>query len=309
MRYTDLVMRLKHVFQNPYHIWANQAYAKHGSNSNHARNSSGNRSFCESRAYSYNALIANIVTRGKKRAYLLSPRLWSVTTSRHQSEVRRAIPHGETVLYVPILEPNQADHDQNLEYLIRQINEYQGKAERARKEGSKGAYLSQVTHYRLTVKAYCEFFGLKSKMYRDIYEGLENALEAFEAHQEAERAKRAKRAKRQAREHLKVWLSGGSPSQHYWYSNLGSAYLRVCPWDENIIQTSQMATVPVESVRAVLSLVLDRVKSGKGFKPNGKRISIGHYELLEITTSGDVIVGCHRFEKSEVLRFAKVLTG
>lgn len=52
--------------------------------------------------YSYATIIASIATNPKgEKAFLLNDWKYSITTTRHQSDVRRAIPHGATVFLIP----------------------------------------------------------------------------------------------------------------------------------------------------------------------------------------------------------------
>jgi hypothetical protein len=83
--------------------------------------------------------------------------------------------------------------------------------------------------------------------------------------------------------------------------------LRVRPGAPNIVETTKRAVVEREHVEKVLPVVLAYIRNGKTYQRNGHTIHVGPYALEEITAGGVVVVGCHRFEREEIERFAGVL--
>lgn len=312
--------RIKHVVKNPYHLWAHQTYAVHGNHENHARNSTGNCSFDGTRAYSYRAVIANIFTNSKgERLYLVSPRTWSVTTSGHQSALRSAIPSDCTVVRVHELGGNyrdtlsDAEHRANVQELWNRVAEYNGKAKRARKAWSKECNERYAIETMQSLRAYVKFFKLKGKAFQvpadDVLAEAETRLATFQKERDKELAAEAKawaeaeRLRRiEAQESIDKWLAGESIRLPYLS---GEAFLRI---NGDTVETSQGAEAPLDHVKRAMPIVLRAVKSGKEFWPGSEStIRLGHYTLRCITAEGDVHVGCHRFTRAEVERFAALL--
>lgn len=296
---------MKHILANPYHLWANEAYSGLGAE-DWAANPSRNRSFRGKSAYSYSTEVARIVRPSTtRRAYLLTSRSYSVTTNRHMREIRDSIPmvHREATFMVPSLDGN---HQANIRYYSDRISEELGKGKRAR--------LYKYGHYRDAVdlhnelSEYCAFFGLPFTPNPEVVliePRLEDIREADaarrtesdkRAHAE-HKAKRAKKAERLA-PILEAWKSGGP--RDYDFNMLPTDYLRVS--GENI-ETTRGAYVPLAHVREVLPAVLRIIQKGQAWTPV-TGIKLGHYTLTGITEEGTVMVGCHKFTKDEVIRFA-----
>lgn len=121
----------------------------------------------------------------------------------------------------------------------------------------------------------------------------------------------SKREREQAKkdaERLEKWLAG-EPVQSY-FSNLDTDYMRVENADDvkiASVRTTKNAYVPLKDVKKIAKLVLRHVKSGTHWQKNGEHIKVGDYELDYITSDGTLVVGCHRFKREEILRFAAVL--
>ena len=116
-----------------YHLWIAEAQVS-------ARNSSSSVSFDGDTAYSYRAPIGRIVrNREGFRAVLRSGHQYSVTTSKHQSYLWRAIPSDVQVFTLETLDrPFGWGNDRAEDYGVHvasyqsRIAEAQGKAKRAR---------------------------------------------------------------------------------------------------------------------------------------------------------------------------------
>jgi hypothetical protein len=128
---------------------------------------------------------------------------------------------------------------------------------------------------------------------------------------EAELLKRRKAAEQKRREAaqaeaLEHWLAGGT---NKWPHGLEFDHLRVYENDDGTksVQTTKHALVPLTDVRKIAKLVLRYVKGGDHWQRNGQHLRVGDYELDAITSDGTVHVGCHKFKREEILRFAGVL--
>lgn len=299
--------RIKHVVQNPYHLWAHESQ-------DWARTSGGNESFEGRHAKSYAATIASIVRNKKgKRAFLIAAQYWSPTTSRHQGSMRYAIPPDELKFYVPHTDPQHAaDHFENVKYMWGKIGEFLLAAKRART--CKDSYTLQAFEVSKSLTEYLAFFGLKGKAYKAPSATLEaDALAQAETFAKEETRIRKAEEKRQAEqdarnraeaaEKLQKWQAGEPVYLPY----LRAAFLRVSPADPATVETTQGATVPLEHVRRVLPVVLRKVQAGQAWKPNGETIRLGTYAVSGIDAQGNLTVGCHTFERAEVERFAAVI--
>jgi len=142
---------------------------------------------------------------------------------------------------------------------------------------------------------------------------------------ESERAKLAKIAKKAEKkkeaeqaEKLEKWLKG----EHVSLGFLPFDYMRVVRdyrvdiYEDgvftgtklvDVVQTTRQVIVPLDDVKRIAPLVLKIIREGRSWKRNGEQIDVGDFSLDAITSDGLVLVGCHRFKKEEVERFASVL--
>lgn len=263
--------------------------------------------------------------------YLVSSERWTVTTAKHQSEVRRAIPEGSKVFLVPhMLQSDNAEHlselshKENLIHLLGQFHENADKAYRARVPCRWLADLA-ISAYESALD-YRKVFKVKGVTFpKAKYEKLladRPALEAkTRANDEAKEEKRrieherylkelaeylnATPGERPAIAHraLSAWFDGGPLPRWQVMQNFRYQYMRV---KGDNIETTHHAIVPVDHAKRALRLCLQFVKAGVGYTP-GQDIRLGAYRLLGIAPDGVTTVGCHRFEKAEVLRIAEAL--
>lgn len=206
---------MRYVITNPYHLWAHQAQS-------HARNQSGNRSFRDTMAFSYAAEIGRVVTNKKgERAFYLNTTDYSVTTSKHQSEVWRAIPPDALVFRFPwyngsrnwgreateIVENPRAIY----QYMLTEIAAELGRAKRARKYTD--LHLRNAADMRENVAKFVKFHGLRYKPLSDAgFEDLEARIEAARSARLAnERAQdKARRAAKEAAEFAEILRFAGT---------------------------------------------------------------------------------------------------
>lgn len=310
--------------ENVAHLWAHQAQ-------DHAR-SAGKRLYFEGKTiYSYGSHfpIASHVQHRGKAAIFFTTRDYSVTTSGHKSDVRRAIPRGWRVFYVdrPDMTPAQI-----LKSYREEISQ--------RKAG-----LASTTHKTKRILAwqelravigkaneFAEYFGYKIR-----FELPANAaeLDALAAEREArletrraaneerrraewaaweaaepERAaaREAARLERERREALtreqrlaelpaiiERWRAG----ENVYVGDAPETVLRIVG-DE--IETSRHARFPVEHARRIVPIVSRILAAGETYKRNGHTIHLGPYALDEIDESGTIYAGCHVVSKAETLR-------
>jgi hypothetical protein len=290
---------VRHVREDVAHVWAHQLQDS-------ARTKTGNLFFRYETIFSYGShfpIARHVMHRGKK-CILFTTRDYSVTTSRHKWEVRRAIPEGVPVFHV--------QHPTNS---VRKdmLDEYTGRIMSLSREIAAGrpgcrqmwrqeALVSLIDE----ANAFSKFFGLRKKFTAP---GNEEEIRA-QVKKEAELLKRRKAAEEKRRERkqaeaLADWLKGGDR----WPHGLAYDHLRLYEKDDGsqAVQTTRNVIVPLKDVRKVAKLVLRHVKSGEHWQANGEKIQVGDYFLSAITSDGTVHVGCHKFRKEEILRFAGVL--
>jgi hypothetical protein len=279
-----------------FHLWANQAQS-------HARANSVR--FDGRDAYSYRALIGRILEPGGTRVYLVSTRQHSVTTSGHQSTLRRSIPSGHLVVHLNDISGT------NEELVARQVELIQEtllKAGRARL--NKAWHLENAQRQIETLRRFCELAQLPVPELGDVdEENLAAAAEAARAARaELDRKAREAEAARlavyraESQERLGQWLRGEAVSA----PRLPEDYLRLAG---ETVETTRHAEVPAAVVYRAAPLVLRLIERAVS---TGKRqdvdVSLGYYRLTAVDPNGDVWVGCHRFEASEIKRFAEIIT-
>ncbi|AXQ68211.1 hypothetical protein HOT99_gp088 [Caulobacter phage CcrBL10] len=253
-----------------------------------------------------------------RRVVLITTKGYSVSTSKHMSHIRRAIPSGVPVFHVPHVsrmhKPGGSSdfHAVNLESYLKAVADTAAKAKRARTNGPW--LLSQAREALEEAKAYAAAFKLKTKVPANLEDvaGAWAKMTAAKAKAEAKARKEAEKRAREAAEQAKMrdadafarWQAGEGYQAPYSYRTRddGTVYLRRVG-DE--LQTSQGATVPWEhAVKAFRFIKLCRER-GEGFKTNGRVIRVGHFTVDSITPAGDMVAGCHRFAWSEIERLAR----
>lgn len=132
----------------------------------------------------------------------------------------------------------------------------------------------------------------------------------------AERARleREQREREQA-ERLASWRAGAAVGRISAARPSGAAYIRAVGVERDEsgaivageLETSLGASVPlVQAVRAFRFLKLVRER-GDGWRKNGARIRVGHFEVDSISPTGDFVAGCHSFEWADVRELAESL--
>jgi hypothetical protein len=310
-------MRTKQVFcaREVFDKWANGLPS--------GRNSAGNTSFREGFAYSYAEPIARRLVNGKGTiVFLFRNRSFSPTTSKHQAYARRAVPGNPFVFHVAhigassswesgytLVDGFKLDHKRNLKTYADSIA-----SSAAALSKSRSHIESRLRGLRLLVEEanrYAGYFHLKTR-----FAVPELDLETLhERHSRYEEARAAQRAARDARyaaiaeqtrkdnaEKIAAWIAGERITLAY---GLDRDYLRT---EGTETVTSRGSRVPVDHVKRALRVVARLLERGETYQRNGHSIHVGDYVLDSIDAAGLVRVGCHRFLKEEVMRYAATLT-
>jgi hypothetical protein len=281
-----------------------------------ARNAGRNLYFENETIYSYGGhfpIARHVKNSGRKSAVLFTTRTYSVTTSKHLSLVRRAIPESAVVFNVPSVLGawgSEQDHTANLSHFVSASKEALDKAGRARISGSHD--LASAFGFRDSAKAYAKFFRVPCPKFDFLPKGKElAALKAkvaeraarhnakMAAEQERAQVRRAEQdriARLEFAEQAELWKAG-NPDVRLPYVSDVDTLLRI-KGDE--VETSRGARVPVSHAIALLLTIRKVVARGVEFTPNGHTIHIGHYSVDKIETDGTLHAGCHVIKYAEI---------
>jgi hypothetical protein len=284
--------KLKNV-QEVMHFWANQVQDE---------GEAASVSFRGGRLFSYNTCIAEIVNG----AVLVNAGSYSVTTSKHQSYMQRAIPHGVTVIHVPYqsrgtqgLSPEWINFSLHVrEPAEREAAQWLVKAKRGR-PGNADAYRAKAHDLLKSIEAYAALFGIVYAAPTDVSELEEAANAAHQAQLEAQKKAKAEREADQA-ERLEKWRNGES---NYTYFEITALRLSA---DGSEVETSRGARIPVEDAKRVWPLLKRVHDQGAEFKAGLSPIKLGHYNMTGF--DGKTLqVGCHAIPFTEVQQIAERL--
>jgi len=282
------------------HVWAHQLQDS-------ARNKTGNLYFRGETIYSYGSHfpIAKHVEHKGKKCILFTTRDYSPTTSGHKSEVARAIPPGVPVFCVQ--HPTNSNRKEMLDEYAERITQLCREIAKGR-EGLRQMYRREEL-VRLVKEAsdFSRFFGLRRRFTAPTnMDEIRAQVKREEKLLKRRKAAEQRRLEAKQAEALEHWLGGGTDK---WPYGLEFDHLRIVEgvYGSKIVQTTRNAVVPLKDVRKVAKMVLRHVKSGQHWQRNGEQIPVGNYSLDAITSDGTVHVGCHKFKREEILRFAGVL--
>lgn len=168
--------RLKYVFDDPTHVWANPRKSDgSGFEQDNARNQGANIYFKTSNdgtrvLYSYRDSypIASLFTHKKKQVVLLrSGKPYSVTTAKHMHMGQNASRHIETRFTVPVVvagydgKPDAGYHAQNLADYVERINASILEFSKARASRRIEWAHKEASSLWIECRDYAKFFGLK----------------------------------------------------------------------------------------------------------------------------------------------------
>lgn len=286
--------------------------------------------FCEEgRIYSHGRhfIIARFADtkerRGKpaRRVVLFNANTYSVSTSKHQSYTRRAIPSRYEVFSVPDLDrwdyTTPAEGRAVLDWHVAQAVELYAKAKRARVNGPW--LVSRANGHLTEAERFAEAFGHKWKRPASLDAAVEAATKKAATQAKAAAKAAKERAKRQAEERqrqqerdafaFEAWRNG-EPVQcprSFYSRDDGSAYVTRTRYADGVeeLRTSQGAAVPWEHAVKAFRFIRLCVERGEAWERNGRTVRVGHYTLDRIEAGGDMRAGCHRFAWDEMRALAE----
>lgn len=328
--------RLKHVFDNPTHVWATPRQ-KDGSGfeQDNARNPQGNIYFKTDEdgtrvLYSYRDSypIASRIVQNKKPIYLLrSGKPYSVTTAKHFNMAASAVRGAVRVFHVPYVtsynlesgyygessartgKPDKATHAANVKDYETRIVETIGEYSRVRSAWQIQNKHTLAVSLIAEIKSYCTFFAIKLPKLPKmpvLDMGRIAKAKASESYRDAHAAelqvkREAERAKAFA-EQIAKWKRG-EVSGRFHFGRL--SFLRVVRDAEtgmHNVETTQGVSVPVLGSTGAARLLrfLQALKSeNRTYRANGHTEHIGQFTVSSFDGE-TLIAGCHTIQWAEV---------
>jgi len=240
----------------------------------------------------------------KKNVVLMNSNTYSVSTSKHQSIVLRALDLDTVkVFHVPFpgSQREKPYHFGNVQSYHKEFERFLDKASRARSYYSY--YLQWAKASREDALEYCKEFRCKKHLKKFDFDFdfesdsvKEKVSKIREREKKKEDLKRA-RQKKALNEGVIKWRNGENVLIHHYPETL----LRL---DGETVETSKRAYFPLEDAKRAIRFVKAIVKKGEPWKRNGERFKIGNYQLDTVSACGDVKAGCHRVKFEEIERLS-----
>lgn len=267
--------------------------------------------------YSYGRhfpMARRMVRPGGRVVFLVTTDRYSVTTSKQQTYLARAIPMDIDQFHVPVLdierwlsgtekdEAVRLNHAANYDSYRERVNNALGSASRATKHGE--------TYYRMALRiaekarAYCQEFEYEPPDPITIpnEDGIREHLERQQLIEEKLERERQERRLKENEENIAKWRRGERASLPFGLPPL----LRT---DGETVYTSWHASFPVSHARRAWRVISMVIRRGRGWvhNENDKTIHLGHFAVDYIKEDGTVKAGCHIVAGEEVIRLARDL--
>lgn len=273
------------------HIWAHQS-APEG-------RCPASMSFMGPSFYSYQTEMARHIERKGRKAILLNDTSYSITTSGHQSQLRRAIPEGVPIFHIGGIDMGCSlsfDGRQLFEYAVKQAADCASKAARARR--NQEWHLGQQAKWLEEAKEINAFFGLRRKVDEKTIERLKEAQEASARKEAARQKARMEKERIEQTAAFEAWKA----NQPHEYFNARAFPVAFRVEGEELVSTLG-ARVPLHDARVAYRFARAHAS---GWQRNGQTCPVGPYQLDSISQNG-IIAGCHRISWEEIERLALVL--
>lgn len=279
------------------HFWAHQLQSE---------GRAGNVFFEGPTIYSYGRHfpVATIL-RG---VYVFTSRKYSPTTSQHWWMIRRAVPRGAEIIVVR--DPTDSAHLQR-ERTEKQVSELLAKAKRARTR--KQEYAVEAIKVARDFNRLAELQERSDRIDTDRFADWEKYIEEENARRDAEEEAAQRERESINRERIEAWLAGAPGYCPHTFKPLlrlvdRTGQLTGYGAGEIVIETSWGAEVPAEDARRLWPLI-ERARQPdsllKYMTPGV--VKVGNYSLDKIDANGNLHIGCHLIEYSEIERMARQL--
>lgn len=311
------------------HVWAQR-------NQEYGRTSNNNIFFRGDTIYSYghHFPLATFIEDANGVEYVLyNDDSYSVSTSNHQSILRRATGHysrincdTKTIKY--IVDNSHNKHDKRFKkslqsHVVKNVESIIAtQAQSASKR--RAAHLKQddITTAIACYNNACKLLSVYSvKMpkrvtnkieelqsdTKNVYEKHCKELIAADKKRKREQKKREQERQAKAKEAVAVFISGEKLDyeQTRALTCLQDVYMR--PEADGNIYTTQRASFPIEHAIKAFEFIRACKDKGEMWQRNGKTIRLGNFQIDRIDESGNVRAGCHFVKWQEIERVATVL--
>lgn len=292
------------------HLWIHQAQED-------ARNKQYNLYFEGPTIYSCRDSfpVASIVTRGKKKAVLVTARTCGARTAWHIWAAKRAIPDKVPQFCVPNVKLWHEEHKDNLAHYLEEITTLLQRSGKALSEHGATYPLSRATKLVLECRAYCQFFGIKKPKLPELPVISEERMSRLR-HNDATRPSPTHAWGRRIRRgsylqtpsepvgaRIDRWLKGG----HAYTGDFPDTLLRI---KEDQVETSMGARFPVADMLRSVGMFRGVLAAKREWTPHGlMQPKLGYYPISMITVDGAVHAGCHVVKREAIERVLAELEG
>jgi hypothetical protein len=239
-------------------------------------------------SYGYHFPIAR---HAGDRVVLFTSRDYSVSTSKHKTQVRRAVSHRKVLEVDNVVARTEGEHVVNWQTMLVDARSYLHRSQRARKAWNIEFYAEQATTLLASMNEYAQHFGLNLPTVS--VDTIGEAIAELDARRaaareaaEAERIRRERERKVQDRDRLRAWLKGAD----LYPPHTPRPYVRV---KGDVVETTWGAVVPLSDAKALFELASKVRSNGIPFENNARMFKVGHYVLDRIDPTGGLKVGCH----------------
>jgi hypothetical protein len=302
---------MKTVFNNDMvcHVWAQQTQ-------DNGRNAKSSIFFEGDTIYSYGKHFW-IGYFAERDAVLLNSSKYSVTTSSHQWAVESAVDHLKTFTV-----PYRDNHAGNMRHYIDMIESAMNTASRSKRSSYLNSYDSAMFHikragdhfqellsYSKTFNVYTEYqfptqqsetILTKKKANDAKWDNPKEVAKREKAKLAKERAERKKNIN-DIRDRVFRFRNGNN------FVGYGMSFPVLLRLDNETVKTSQNAEMPVKFAKAIWQMVAKCKSSKTVFKPNGKTIHAGHFQVSKIDDHGNLTAGCHYIKYGVIKNMARQL--
>ena len=320
---------MKTVFSNSEmvaHVWAQQSQSE-------GRNSARSIYFKEGTIYSYGdhfPLATFVKDKDSQDIVIFNNDTYSVTTSKHQRDVRQSARHYpfvyvNTAIIKVISEwhDSVADEKRAIKSVaLNYLNEvFVTQANSAIKRRAAHLIASDIQTARSAYNNIVKLFSVYSinmpvavSRKVDAFDNdLESVLESRKKEIAAQQRKRDKEAKQRqerldslANEAKTIWLEGGELGRDHRNALYRASFTLMRIKGANI-HTTQNASFPIEHAKKAFAAIRHCKETASEWKRNGKSIHLGNFQIDIIESNGNVKVGCHYIEWDEIARIARQL--
>jgi len=266
-----------------------------------------------------------IARRVNENFYLMTQRGYSVSTSRHISYTRRAIPSYAKVFPVSRSPRDSFGtiRDEKMTEARKMLETVEGRTKPLTFQRSQclslfcdetaelfGLFQQEekdfiVLPYQLelgNIKTACLALMSETREAFEASEAKKNAQwEAREAKREARKARQRELERMEALEIVPLWRNGEKVMT--WKLRNLPPMLRLIG---DKVETSHGAEVTKEEATRAFSFIFAKINRGETWHRNGETCDVGPFSLVSIDSEA-VTVGCHKFNVQEVLNFGNLI--